>query len=394
MSLHSTLESLDSSSLGSPSSSQQQQIFVSTTRVKNQHLTLAQMRGVIQIFNHYFPKNQKKRLNKEEKNRRWISYKNRIYREYKRIITGKFSSEKALVKRYSEPLAFLKYKLKRNTNLQVTDLSKSDQDYFHEIGGVDDVNDLIKLTYNIDSVEKIAQNYQTTNSSRKRRRLNELSDSVTLMRNNSQNQNHNHNEILSSDAQDYERNITFPPSLQNPPQLQPLAEQLKFEENVENDPLPDALNILNEKLDVFEREQMDKKKIESFEISKQRLAALKSSIESQLIHDPHLIGCIPGVENQETLAFDCWVNKYKDIIANDVSIKDSIEIFIEQVTVLKSEVPEWMAFVNRWKLNRILFNDDFNKVWTKVKSDLGLQVAEHQPNVNSQNVNIAQHSDE
>ena len=114
MSLHSTLESVGASSLGSPSSSQQQQIFVSTTRVKNQHLSLAQMRGVIQIFNHYFPKNPKKRMNKDEKNRKWTSYKNRIYREYKRIITGKYSSEKALVKRYSEPLAFLKYKLKQS----------------------------------------------------------------------------------------------------------------------------------------------------------------------------------------------------------------------------------------------------------------------------------------
>ena len=152
MSLQSTLESIDDSL--SPSSSQQQQIFVTTTAVRNQHLSLAQMRGVIQIFNHYFPKGVKKRMSRDEKSRKWVSYKNRIYGEYKRIITGKFASEKALVKRCSEPLAFLKYKLKRATNLNVQDLSKADQDYYFEIGGLQDVNELIKKTYNFNRTKK------------------------------------------------------------------------------------------------------------------------------------------------------------------------------------------------------------------------------------------------
>lgn len=366
MSLQSTFESIgNTSEVNSPSSSQQQQLFVTTTRVKNQHLSLAQMRGVIQIFNHYFPKTPGKRMNREEKNRRWVSYKNRIYREYKRIITGKFSSEKALVKRYSEPLSFLKYKLKRNTNLRVSDLSKADQDYFHEIGGVDDINQLIKTTYNIDSVEKISSNFQHIPGSHKRRRLNDDS-------------NHNRIENLNSETNMVDSEVHFIGAAGNhvdyPPVLQQAA---KIKTDVDDEQIPPALNLLNDKLDIFEREQVDKKKIETFELTKQKLLAMKSAVEAQFINDPHLIGCLPGIEEQESLAFDCWINKYKHIILDDPAIKSSIDVFIQQVITLKAEVPEWNSFINKWKLNRILFKDDFHIIWQKVKQELNIQTDFH-----------------
>ena len=91
------------------------------------------MRGAIQIFNHHFLKTPGKRMNKNEKRQRRISYKSKIYQIHMRIITGKFASEKALVKKYSQHLAFLKYKLKQTTNLKVSDLSQVDQDYFDSI---------------------------------------------------------------------------------------------------------------------------------------------------------------------------------------------------------------------------------------------------------------------
>ncbi len=99
--LNSTLDSTDGLP-SSPVSSQTGSVFVTKTSVRNQHLTLSQMRGVKQVWHYYFPKNTGKRMNKDEKNRRWNSYKNKIYQEYSRIITGKFQSEKALIKRYSE----------------------------------------------------------------------------------------------------------------------------------------------------------------------------------------------------------------------------------------------------------------------------------------------------
>ena len=180
MSLNSTLDSNDMDLEVLSQASSHQQIFVTTNRVKNQHLNLAQMRGVVQIFNHYFPKNTGKRMDKDEKKLRWNNYKTRIYNEYKRIITGKFASEKALVKRYSEPLSFIKYKLKRANNLKITDLSKSDQDYYYEIGGLDDINELIKKTYNIDSIEKLSNNL----NNRKRKNINNNNNN-----NNNENQN-------------------------------------------------------------------------------------------------------------------------------------------------------------------------------------------------------------
>ena len=132
MALPNTLESFDDSMNESqpPSQPQDQHVFVTTNRVRNQHLTLAQMRGVKQIFKHYFPKTPRKRMTRDEQNRRWTSYKNKIYQDYGRIITGKLSSEKALVKRYSEPLSFLKYKLKRARNLKLSDLSEVDREYY------------------------------------------------------------------------------------------------------------------------------------------------------------------------------------------------------------------------------------------------------------------------
>ena len=70
---------------------------MTTNGVKNEQLTVAQTRGVVQIFSHYFPKNDKQRSSREEKNRKWISYRNRIHQEYKRSVVGKlkYSSEKA-----------------------------------------------------------------------------------------------------------------------------------------------------------------------------------------------------------------------------------------------------------------------------------------------------------
>ena len=58
-------------------------------------------------------------MSAQEKAQRWVSYKQKILREYRRIVKGKFSSEKALIKRYTQPLDFIKYKLKRSKNLKV-----------------------------------------------------------------------------------------------------------------------------------------------------------------------------------------------------------------------------------------------------------------------------------
>ena len=86
--------------------------------------------GMIVVWNLFFPKKQGKRMPLEEKQRRWVCYKEKIFQEYGRNITSKYASEKALIKRYSEPLAFLRYRLKRFQNLRVSELSARDQEYY------------------------------------------------------------------------------------------------------------------------------------------------------------------------------------------------------------------------------------------------------------------------
>ena len=372
MSLQSTFDSIDGiSEAASPSSSQQQQVFVTTTKVKNQHLSLAQMRGVIQIFNHYFPKKPGKRMNREEKNRRWTSYKSRIYQEYKRIITGKYASEKALVKRYSEPLAFLKYKLKRATNLNINDLSQADKEYFYEIGGLDDINQLVKNTYNIGSVAKMSNILSGQKRNREQFETGNLNASLTE---NLKDSNHNRHEVTTAVIQDAHvehsqanvNQFNFPPEI--------LASGEPKQENALSDPkLTAALLNLNEKLDVFEKEQLDKKKIEMFEITKQKLTAMKQMMLNQFLNEPHLIGCISGVEDQTCLSFDCWMNNYKHIITEDDSIRKDIDLFITQMAILRADKTEWHKFLTKWKLNRIFLNDDFHLVWSKVKTELNIQ---------------------
>ena len=373
MDLNSTFESMDGLSVNSPASSQpqSQELFITGSRVRRQQLTLAQMRGVIVIFRHYFPKSPKKRLSKDETNKRWASYKRRIHQEYGRIITGKIQSEKALVKRYSDPLEFLKYKLKRATNLKISELSETNKAYYYEIGGLDDVDELIKRKYNIDSVQKMTNNFQNYNNQRKRRRI-----QMENGGNNQPDNNHNRNNAVENVEEKKENEVdevvdAMPPlNLPNINNFSSVSMPPKLETDSK---LTEALSYLNDKMDIFEREQLDKKKIEIFEITKQKLIAINQSVETHFINYPHLIGCLPNIPEQHTLAFDCWLNKYKHIILKDPAIKNGLELFIEQLVILKMDQSEWRSFLTKWKMNRIFHKDDFHIIWKNVKSDLNIE---------------------
>ena len=363
MDLNSTFDSIDGAAVQSPASSQpqSQELFITGARARRQQLTLAQMRGVIQIFNHYFPKNTRRRMSKDEQNRKWSSYKNRIYQEYGRVITGKLSSEKALVKRYSQPLEFLKYKLKRAINLKVEDLSEANREYYYEIGGLEDVNELIKLTYNMDSIQKVSNNFRNYNNQRKRRRVDDDNDGQQTNHNNSNNRNDNDENEVKQDVQiinatRINSNVQLPPKLEA------------------DEKLTEALSYLHGTMDVFEREQLDKKKIEMFEITKQKLLAINQNIDTQFMNHPHLIGCLPNVEKQESLAFDCWLNKYKHIILDDMAIKRDLDLFIGQIVTLKMDPLEWDTFLARWKMNRIFYKDNFQTIWNKIKTELNIDI--------------------
>lgn len=128
---------------------------------------------------------------------------------------------------------------------------------------------------------------------------------------------------------------------------------------------------------MFEKEQIAKKKLESFQITQQKLMALKHSVEKQFMDEPQMIGCIPGLHNQENVAFDYWLNRNKALIITDPEILDQLEFFIEQLTILKADPSQWRTFLTRWKLYRIMYDNQFPIVWEKVKENLSIQF---QPN--------------
>ena len=129
--------------------------------VRGKAVTLATMRGVINLFNHYFKQTDefgnKKKMSRVEKQRRWISYKQKIWNDYGRRINGTYTSEQALIRRYSDPLTFLKYRLKRATNLSISELSPEDRAYYKEIGGTDEIQELYQRQKNIDSIRSFTQ---------------------------------------------------------------------------------------------------------------------------------------------------------------------------------------------------------------------------------------------
>ena len=379
MSLPNTFDSTNTSQIHSPSSTQQQsqEIIVENGIVSNKHLTYAQIRGVIRLFNHHFPK-KGKRMSREERNRRWTLYRNKMQQQYGRVIVGKLQSEKAYVKRYSKPLEFLKYKLKRTTNLKVEDLrNQADKDWYFEIGGKADVNELITQTVdvNYDSIERMTNNFENYNNSRRKRRRIDVDSNSHIGSNHG---NHNHNTNNSQQQQQQQpQQFTFNQAQINeissvPPPVannQRRDHKQKLQRDVKVD---EALLNLSDKLDAFEQELLDKKKIEMYEITKQKILAMKNSIETHFNNEPQLIGCLPGIENQLAVAFDHWMNKYKHIIKDDKSI-GNVELLIDQLCVMKTDMSEWNNFLTKWKLWRLFHHDNFRIVWNKIKNELNIQ---------------------
>ena len=359
------------------------------TPTRGRAVTLATMRGVINLFNHYFRQldeyGNRKKMTRVEKHRRWISYKQKIWDEYGRRITGTYTSENALIRRYSDPLTFLKYRLKRSRNLKVSDLSETDQAYYREIGGTDDVNDLInRFTHNIDSIKSFSQ------PPAKRPRLERPNISTvshqTLTTNSNQttnvqgiqNVNHNHNQnynrhqfrvsshprlqtnVIPVNANDANSNVSSPSNSSKRKPDKPELDQ--------------AIDQVAGEMDIFEQEQLLKKKIEAFEMTQEKVRALVNSIKSLLGNEPQMIGAIPGIgtlDDQLRIFFDYWMDQNKAIILSDV---ETAELFFDQMMILKSDAMEYQMFLQKWKFMRMLKNDEFFSVWKWMVTELNLSV--------------------
>ena len=182
---------------------------------------------------------------RNELNERWLSCKKKVFKDYGKVIKGTLNSEKVFVKRYSQPLQFLKYKLKRATNLKISDLSPSDQAYYFEIGGIEDIDALRQQQPNIDSINVAATRM------RKRRRITPRVSRVNV-------------ETMIVDPS----NNYYPPSVESGFQASqssisqqrtqpPVASTI--EPKVEDGKFVGALNDLDEKLNAYEQEQLEKK---------------------------------------------------------------------------------------------------------------------------------------
>lgn len=306
------------------------------------HVPYAQMRGIIKLFNFYFVNKDKhgrnRRLSREERKSRWKSYKQQVKAEYGKVIKCTLLSEKTNIKRHTDPLTFLKYKLGRAKDLDVNHLAPADKAYFYEIGGIDDLSVLHAQQSNVDSVTA------ALGPRAKRRRLaSSVISDVTMMSTDSSlpNLSQSQDDALTIDS-------TIPPMLLQPP---------KLEKNYS-----DALASLHDDLTVYEREQVQKKRAETKAVFGEKCEVVTNHLRQCLEQHPELIGLLPFPSGDEQIvnAFDYWVSHHVDLIKSKVM---TISAFLQRVDAVRADEKEWRLFVRDWKMHRIMHKDDFKVIW-------------------------------
>ena len=211
---------------------------------------------------------------------------------------------------------------------------------------------------NIGSVKHMSQSLQARRPSKKRRISDDLPTNLS---------NHNRSDMqnipgVGQDASNV-LDLTSFEAINIPP---------KLEKKDVHKPMRMVLDQLQDKLDVFERLQLDKKKVETAEITATKMEAMAKAMEDQFLTKPHLIGAIPSVNNQEDIAWSCWISKHHETLLKTESIKGDLDLFIMQLVSLQAADVEWKEFLIRWKLLRILHQDDFQAVWKSVQKELNI----------------------
>ena len=353
-----------------------QEFHILSKAKTTQHLTHAQARGIVKLFQYYFKERDStgriKRLSKQEKARRWKIYKTKVYSQYNRLIKSEFSSEAALVKRYSDPMSFLKYKLKRYRNLNVSDLKPEDQEYYHEIGGVDDIEEMRRRQANIDSIPKSEQqslmvagmDVDQNEVNMQRVLLQDVqgqNDEYQNHNGDNYNQNHNHNHNIQPN-----QNINQP-NTQNfnvqsiPPRWESIIAQQSSQITME--PKIDAtLEQIHQNYSEFEKEQMDKKRDVANILTKEKTKAFLTMVTEQMSSKPEIIGMIPGLplKQQLLVGFNAWISYNQ---ARIIGLGYNKSILCQQLAFLKGDTADTMLFLQHWKMQRIIFEDNFNLVW-------------------------------
>ena len=108
------------------------------------------------------------------------------------------------------------------------------------------------------------------------------------------------------------------------------------------------------------------------ELTKDKTKAFINVFQDEFTRKPKLLGIFPNstLEDQLTADFDIWLSSNKLQIKNSVMNEN---ILVQQLSILRTDHPEWMSFLHRWKLRRIIQDDDFIKVWSWVAAELNIE---------------------
>lgn len=364
-------------------SAETQQTKKKKKKTRGPQQTLVQMRGIIPVWNYYFEmpvvNGKKKRMKSAERAARWETYKCKMIKEFKRPMNKEFDSERTLIQRYTNPLKFLKYKTGKIHSLDPSELDDESFEYYKEIGGTDDVHQMLLLDANIDGLEAATRNLPRK---RKHDEMIEIMDdesTVTMSSQNENNDNRNHNrngsqmnefgDVIDEDY-DLPQNssalnttVTSVSSLGNVPI-----------ENIKQERMDTALNTLRDGLKIYERELLDKKKTETFELFQEKMRAVEEHASGIYREKPELIGAMVGaspLKDQLNIAFDLWVSDNIQKIKERVwDLKD----FWDQILAAReADEEQWNKNLSKWKFKRIVLGNEFDVTWNFIVTEFGVE---------------------
>ena len=101
--------------------------------------------------------------------------------------------------------------------------------------------------------------------------------------------------------------------------------------------------------------------------------SMTDAIKNLFLEQPDMIGSIPGLKDQGTLAFHIWISHFRPVVLADPAIQADPVEFARRMLTLKRDEASWRAFVEQWRMTRILFDNDFGVVFKAVKEGLRIQ---------------------
>lgn len=309
-----------------------------------------------------------------------------MLKEFNITVKGTYQSQVRKMARYTKPIPFLKYKLGRLDNLLPEDLTEEQYDYYKEIGGLDDVQEMLRLQINIDALEKALPRKRTHHQMISVDTDDDSSTTLSTLTDNLDNRNHNRSRRNSHNNAERSNEVNLTDEelsrLEDDPEalnFQTFSEIANISEipKMENPSAMDtALNQLSGGWTQYEKEQLEKKKKETRELFQEKINTVQGHTASMYRNQPELIGTMAGsnLDDQLNIAFDFWIS---DNLQNIKQKVYTLHDFTEQVSAARERKEEWTAFLQRWKLTRITSGNDFQASWDIVVTTDHLEIDEN-----------------